>query len=86
MNSMNEVFPTPVPPTRRMVYDARLFFDVLMTPFLRDSTSLKNTVTTDALKDIVGTYLIVGVSSLSSELEMSPSSEWFRKVLRARGT
>ena len=44
MNSNNEDFPVPVSPTRRMVYDAWLFSDVLMTPFLRDSTSLKNTV------------------------------------------
>jgi len=38
-------------PTRRMVYGTfALFFDVLMIPLLRDSTSLANTVRTIALK------------------------------------
>ena len=42
MSSKTEDFPTPVSPTRRMVYDAFvLFFDILITPFLRDSTSLE---------------------------------------------
>ena len=45
MSSKTDDFPTPVSPTRRMVYGAfALFFDVLMIPFLRDSTSLENTV------------------------------------------
>ena len=45
---MREDFPTPVSPTRRMVYGViSLFFDVLMIPFLRDSTSLENMVRTD---------------------------------------
>jgi len=51
MNSKSEDFPVPVSPTRRIVYGAPvLFFDVLMIPFLRDSTSLENTVRADALK------------------------------------
>jgi len=49
INSKTEDFPTPVSPTRRMVYgEFALFFDALMIPFLRDSTSLENTVRTDA--------------------------------------
>ena len=39
MNSKTEDFPTPVSPTRRIVYGAfALCFDVLIAPFLRDST------------------------------------------------
>jgi len=42
MSSKTEDFPTPVSPIRRMVYDAFvLFFDILITPFLRDSTLLE---------------------------------------------
>ena len=42
MNSTTEVLPTPVSPTRTIVYNAfALLLDVLMIPFLRDSTSLK---------------------------------------------
>ncbi len=48
MNSKSEDFPTPVFPTRRIVYGLfALFFDTLMIPFLRDTTSLENTVLTD---------------------------------------
>ena len=44
MSSETEDLPTPVSPTRRMVYGAfGLSFDVLMVPFLRDSTSLGST-------------------------------------------
>ena len=51
INSTTEDFPTPVSPTRTIVYDAvALFFDVLIIPFLRDSTSLKNRVRTDSSK------------------------------------
>ena len=51
INSKTEDFPTPVSPTRRMVYGAfALFLDVLIIPFLRDSTSLEGTVSTEALK------------------------------------
>jgi hypothetical protein len=33
MNSMIEDLPTPIPPTRKMVYGAfALYFDILMTP------------------------------------------------------
>ena len=49
MNSKIEDFPTPVSPTRRLVYGAfALCFDVLMIPFLRDFTLLGNRVRTDA--------------------------------------
>ena len=45
MNSKTEDFPTPVSPTRRIVYGAfALFFNVLMTPCLRDSMSLVDAV------------------------------------------
>ena len=46
MNSNREDFPVPVSPTRRMVNGpaCSLFFDVLMIPFLRDSTSLGDIV------------------------------------------
>ena len=48
MNSKTEDFPTPVSPTRRMVYGVfALFLDVLMIPFLRDSMSLEIIVETD---------------------------------------
>jgi hypothetical protein len=48
MNSKTEDFPTPVSPTRRMVYGVfALFLDVLMVPFLRDSTSLEDNVKID---------------------------------------
>ena len=51
MSSKTEDFPTPVSPTRRMVYGGvAVFFDVLMIPFLRDCTSLKNGVRADASK------------------------------------
>jgi hypothetical protein len=51
MSSKNEDFPTPVSPTSRIVYGVfALFFDVLMIPFLRDSTSLENKVRADASK------------------------------------
>lgn len=51
MSSKTEDFPTPISPTRRMVYSAFVsFFDVLIFPFLRDSTSLKNTVKTAVLR------------------------------------
>ena len=42
MSSKTEDFPTPVSPTRRMVYGAfALCLDVLMVPFLSDSTLLE---------------------------------------------
>ena len=66
MNSKTEDFPTPVWPTSRMVYGAfDLFFDVLMIPSLRDSRSLENKVRIYVSKNVVETYLIVGVPSLS---------------------
>jgi hypothetical protein len=51
MSSKSEDFPTPVSPRRRMVYGLfALFFEVLMIPFLRDSTLLGNLVRTNASK------------------------------------
>jgi len=67
MNSKTDDFPTPVSPTRRIVYGAfASFFDVLTTALLRDSTSLDNRVRTIALKIVLYVpYLIVGVSTSS---------------------
>ena len=54
MNSMTEDFPTPVSPTRRMVYDLfALFIDVLMIPFLRDSTSLEKKIRKISVEDVL---------------------------------
>ncbi len=51
MSSKTEDFPTPVSPTRRMVYGGvAVFFDVLTIPFLRDCTSLENELRADASK------------------------------------
>jgi len=45
MSSKSDDFPTPVSPTRRIVYDAFAgSARVLMIPFLRDSTLLENKV------------------------------------------
>jgi len=45
MSSKTEDFPTPVSPTRRIVYGAFvLFLDMLITPFLRDSMSLEKAI------------------------------------------
>jgi len=52
---MIEDFPTPVSPTRRMVYD--LFADVLIIPFLRDSTSLEKDDQRNCVADVAVTYL-----------------------------
>ena len=72
MNSKAEDFPTPVSPTSRMVYGAfALFFDVLMIPSLRDSRSLEQKVRIHMLKNIVETYLILGMLSLSLEISAS---------------
>jgi len=68
INSKTEDFPTPVSPTRRMVYGLSvLLLDVLMIPFLRDSTSLENTVKNDlsgmsllTLLDSLGVILLIG--------------------------
>jgi len=51
MSSMTEDFPTPVSPTRRMVYD--LFADVLIIPFLRDPTSLEKMIRRIASKKLL---------------------------------
>ena len=54
MSSKTEDFPTPVSPMRRMVYGAfALLAELLMIPFLRDSTSLENTVRNGASKGIL---------------------------------
>ena len=67
MNCMIEDFPTPGSPTRRIVYGAFvLFFDVLMVPFLRDSTSLGNTVRIRLVKDDDVTHLRIRVLSFSN--------------------
>ena len=45
MSSKTEECPTPVSPTRKIVYGAfALFFDVMTTPFLTDFTLLEKTV------------------------------------------
>src|SRR5258706_3941026 len=75
INSKTEDFPTPGSPTRRIVYGAfALFFDVLMIPFLRDSTSLENKIKDRYTENVVETYLIVGVLYPSSEFRASSSS------------
>ena len=51
INFKSEDFPGPVPPTRRMVYDAfALFFNVLTIPCKRKFSSLGNTVRIDPPK------------------------------------
>ena len=60
MSSKSEDFPTPVSPTRRMVYGTFApSFDDLMIPLLRDSGSLAKRIRTGA-SNIVNneTYLI----------------------------
>ena len=71
MNSKSEVFPTPASPTRRMVCGS--LFDVLMIPFLRDSTSLEKDGQMDHVADVIGTYS--RVSSLSSSKALSRGRE-----------
>ena len=67
MNSKTEDFPTPVSPTRRILYGVcASFFDVLMIALLIDSKSLANTIRIIALKMEVAPYLIVMVLSSSS--------------------
>ncbi len=78
MNSKNEDFPTPVSPTRRIVYGAcASFFDVLMKPFLRDSTSLEKYWVNSRTQYGMETYLIVEVlpSSSSSKTFSRGSAE-----------
>jgi len=59
MSSKTEDFPTPISPTTRIVYAAFvLFFDILMTPFLRDATSLEKSIRTIVVANAVVTYLI----------------------------
>ena len=55
MNSKTKDFPTPVSPTRRIVYGLfALLLDVLTIPCLIESTSLKgNTIRTDASKGLL---------------------------------
>ena len=62
MNSKIEDLPTPASPIRRMVCGS--LFEVLMIPFLRDSTSLEKDDQVDHVADVIGTYL--RLSSLSS--------------------
>jgi len=49
------------------------FLDPLI-PFLRDSTSLENTINNSYIEDAVEAYLIVGMLSPSSDLRASSSS------------
>ena len=64
MSSKSEDFPTPVSPTRRMVYGALV--EVLMNPFPRDSTSLAKRFSFGASTIVNNeTYLIVGALTLS---------------------
>ena len=66
MSSKTEDFPTPVSPTRRTVYGGvAVLFDVLMTPFLRDCTSLE-TGSELMHKGVVEPYLRVMVLVKSS--------------------
>ena len=75
MSSKTEDFPTPVSPMRRMVYDAfALLAELLMIPFLRDSTSLENTVRNCASKGVLATHLIVGIVVLSPTQDLAYSS------------
>jgi len=49
MRYRTKVFPTPISPTRMIVYGTfALFFDVVTTPLLRDSTLLEKLVRTIA--------------------------------------
>jgi len=76
MRYRTKVFPTPISPTRTIVYGTfALFFDVVMMPLLRDATMLEKTVRAIA-KMIIVTYLVVMVLSSSSELETFSSSAW----------
>ena len=67
MSSKIEDFPTPVSPTRRIVIS--FFFDVLMIPSLRDSTSLESMVRTNASRIFSQIYLRIWGLSSSSELQ-----------------
>ncbi len=61
-----------------MVYGLfALFFDVLIIPFLRDSTSLEDTVIFDASEMSLWTYLIVGMLSSSERATFSQSTRIF---------
>ena len=67
MNFKNEDFLTPVPPTRRMVYDAfAFFFGAVMIPFLRRYMPLGNTFRTDMstmLLKLLGSPAVIGIRS-----------------------
>ena len=78
MNFKTEDFPTPVSPTRRIVYGAfALFFNALMAPCLRDSMSLRDTVRDHNVqmswnlldhRSLVTTLVIQGIAALSSRI------------------
>ena len=59
MSSKAEDLPTPVSPTSKIV--CRSFSLFLMIPFLRDATSLKDTVRTHPSMMFKKPYLIVGM-------------------------
>lgn len=85
MNSKTEDFPTPISPTRRMVYGAfALFFNVLTIPCLRDSTSLEDIVRTDAPKILlkslnsrVGTGVRSGPAWASRNVDRFAEGDFF---------
>src|SRR5258706_11969601 len=82
MNSKAEDFPTPVSPTRRMVYDIfALFFDVLMIPFLRDSTSLEKMFRKIVSEDDLVTYLRVSSFFTSKSFSRGPVEKLLKMTL-----
>ena len=68
MNFKNEVFPTPVSPTRRMVYGAfALFLGVLTIPCSRQFTPLRDTIrisTPKVLLELLNTSSAVRASRI----------------------
>jgi len=69
MSPKTEDFPTPASPTRRIVYGPFILFFDLVTPFLRDSTSLGNQIRTVVPKitlRLLDTWVVVN-GNLSSD-------------------
>jgi len=71
---MIEDFPTPVSPTRRMLYD--LFADVLIIPFLRDSTSLEKMIRGVASKKLLYVTYLREISFSASKPFSRGPVEW----------
>ena len=66
MNSKNDDFPTPVSPTRRIVYGVFAgFVRVLMIPYMRDTNLLENQVRAIAPNVSFVTFFIARVLSSS---------------------